>query len=90
VWVLIIPGRPGYGLRVCAAQVFFKSDVRRHYFIACKPPMGNGKKRVEGQVRSKSLAEVAGPGDFDLRDPDHAAELERVLAAVPLEEPHCT
>jgi hypothetical protein len=84
VWVLIIPGRPGYGLRVCAVQVFFKSGVCRHYFIACKPPMSNGKKRVEGQVWSKSLAEVTGADDFDLRDRSQVAGLEAALAAIPL------
>jgi DNA invertase Pin-like site-specific DNA recombinase len=82
VWVLILPGRPGWGLRLCAVQVWFKSGAHRDYLILSRPPKANGIARREGQAWSRSLADMA--AKLDLRRPDHARRLEKALDALPL------
>jgi DNA invertase Pin-like site-specific DNA recombinase len=84
VWVLIVPGRPGYGLRICAVQVWFKSGAHRDYLILSRPPKANGIARREGESWSRSLADLA-PGGLDLRQRDHAERLEKALNTIPLE-----
>jgi DNA invertase Pin-like site-specific DNA recombinase len=82
VWVLIMPGRPGWGLRLCAVQVWFKSGAHRDYLILSRPPKANGIARQEGQAWSRSLADVSKLGALDLRKKKDAVALESVLAEV--------
>jgi hypothetical protein len=86
VWVLIIPGKAGHGLRLCTVQVWFKSGAHRDYFIACKPPKSNGKRRIEATWWARSFAEVGIEADgLDLRKPEHAEDLAAALAEVNVE-----
>jgi hypothetical protein len=88
VWVLILPGRPGWGVRLCAVQVWFKSGAHRDYLIGCTPPRSNGKRRIEERVfvpRVGSLLFAAGR-DLGLREPAKAQALEQMLTATDLAE----
>jgi hypothetical protein len=49
--------------------------------------MDNGKARREGGWWARSLAEVAAPGDLDLRDPKQALALARDLEKIDLTAP---
>jgi DNA invertase Pin-like site-specific DNA recombinase len=82
IWLLVVPrGRD----RLAAVQVWFADGKRQwSYLVLHRPPMDNGKARREGGWWCRSLAEVAGPGDLDLRDQRHAAELAAALEAVDL------
>ncbi len=77
-WVLIVP-RGSW--RLCAVQLFFTGGARRDYLIVHQTA---GFRRAGGWWAS-SLADVAKPGDLDLRKPAHARKLEAELAAFPLE-----
>lgn len=67
---------------LCAAQVYFRGgDLCRNYLIMHRP----GNRYGEGYWWVRSLAEAALPGDLDLRQPEHARELEEALLAVPLD-----
>jgi DNA invertase Pin-like site-specific DNA recombinase len=82
IWLLIVPR--GHD-RLCAVQVWFAGGERhRDYLILHRPPRSNGKARKEGGWWCRSLAEVAKPGDLDLRKPDHARKLEAALANMDL------
>jgi DNA invertase Pin-like site-specific DNA recombinase len=76
-WVLIVPRR---SYRFCAVQLFFEGGARRDYLVLCQ----GAAYRRPGGWWARSLADVAGPGDLDLRNRDHAARLEKALAEVPL------
>jgi DNA invertase Pin-like site-specific DNA recombinase len=83
VWLLVVPrGRD----RICAAQFWFTGGEhagrQRSYIIIHRPPMANASKRVEGGTRRRSFKEMALPGGLDLRRPDHAQDLARVLENV--------
>jgi DNA invertase Pin-like site-specific DNA recombinase len=82
IYVLVVPrGRD----RLAAVQVWFAGgEQQRDYLILHRPPKSNGKARREGSWSAWSLSEVAKAGDLDLRDPEHARRLERVLAAADL------
>jgi hypothetical protein len=82
IWLLVVTR--GHA-RLCVAQVWFSEGARhRDYVILHRPPKSNGKARQEGGWWARSLAEVAAPGDLDLRRRDHARRLEAVLAEVDL------
>jgi DNA invertase Pin-like site-specific DNA recombinase len=80
VYLLVVPR----GLeRLFAVQVVFRGErdgLRRDYLGLYRPAAG----RRPGGWWVRSLAEVARPGDFDLRKPDHARELEEVLLGTDL------
>jgi hypothetical protein len=78
IWLLVVPR----GLdRLCAVQVWFAGGERhRDYLILHRPP--NGLTGKEGGWWARSLAEVAEPGDLDLRNRKHAAELEAALESL--------
>jgi DNA invertase Pin-like site-specific DNA recombinase len=84
IWMLILPRGCN---RLCAAQVWF-SDGKKHrdYLILHRPPLGgsNGFRR-EGGWWARSLADAGRFSALDLRKPDHAAKLEKVLAAFDLD-----
>jgi hypothetical protein len=83
IWMLVVPeGRN----RICAAQIWFAGgERRRDYLIVHRPPKSNGKVRTdEGGWMVESLAAVVAADDLDLRRPDHAARLEKALAAAEL------
>jgi hypothetical protein len=71
-------------VKVLFAQVWFAdSDLHRDYVVYHKAPANRNSK---GGWWARSLADVAALGDFDLRQPAHAAQLEAVLTALPLPE----
>jgi hypothetical protein len=66
---------------VCGLQLWFRGGGRhRDYVILHKP----GTRYTEGQWWARSLADVAGPGDLDLRRREDAQTLERNLFAFPI------
>lgn len=68
--------------RLAAVRVQFReSDEHRDYLIAVTYQRAGGRR---GPVLSppRSFKEAALPGRFDLRDPKHAAALEKLLSAV--------
>jgi DNA invertase Pin-like site-specific DNA recombinase len=78
VWVLpVARGRD----RVCAVQIHFRGNGHRDYLILHRPH----RRTREGAWSVRSFADAAAPGDLDLRDPDHARQLEKVLATLPVE-----
>ncbi|MBI1917685.1 MAG: recombinase family protein [Planctomycetes bacterium] len=80
IWLLVVPcGRD----RLCACQVWFQGGERqRSYVILHRSPRGNRHGRREGSWSVRSFADVAGPDDLDLRNREHAAKLEKALAAL--------
>jgi hypothetical protein len=85
IWLLVVPrGRD----RLCAVQVWFAGgERRRDYLILNRPPKANARARTGGGSWCWSFAAAALPGDLDLRDPGHAARLEKALEAVDLTTP---
>jgi DNA invertase Pin-like site-specific DNA recombinase len=82
IWCVFV-GRDS--LRLAAVQVrFVGGDQRRDYLIAHRGATGGAVGARPAQSWCRSLASVAGPGDLDLRRPEHAARLEKVLAGVDL------
>src|SRR5262249_13026058 len=68
-------------VKVLFAQVWFSdSGLRRDYVIYHKSPANRNSK---GGWWARSLADVAKPGDLDLRQPDQAQALAEALAADP-------
>lgn len=94
VMVLVVPrGRD----RLCAVQVWFHNKRHRDYLILHKPREVTGGNefaltdtgtwaRVGGGGWARSLATVAKAGELDLRKPDHAKRLEKVLSTMDLPE----
>jgi hypothetical protein len=74
-----------YWDRLCAVQIWF-ADGRRHrdYLIHYRPPAARAKERG-GLWQAVAFAGVAGVGDLDLRQRDHAAKLEKALLALDLD-----
>jgi DNA invertase Pin-like site-specific DNA recombinase len=75
---LLIVRRGSYSL--AAAQVFFTGGNRRDYLITSQSA---GYHRPGGWW-ARSLATIAKADDLDLRKPEHARQLEKILLAVPL------
>ena len=77
IWVLILPGR---GLRIAAAQVWFKSGAHRDYLIGYRVGVANKKSgATKTESWSRSFAESGLKDGLDLRTPSDAVLLERVL-----------
>jgi DNA invertase Pin-like site-specific DNA recombinase len=85
IWMLVVSrGRD----RLAAVQVWFAEGRRqRSYLILHRPPKANASGRTAGGWWARSLASDAIPGELDLRDRDHAARLEAVLAGLELNDP---
>jgi DNA invertase Pin-like site-specific DNA recombinase len=67
---------------LCACQFWFRGGGRhRNYLIMHRP----GTRFTEGRWWVRSLADVAAPGDLDLRKREHAEELEAALAGLEVE-----
>jgi DNA invertase Pin-like site-specific DNA recombinase len=84
-WLLVVP-LPNHD-RCAALQFYFNTDDpakqrRRDYLVYYRHARNNG---TPSSWWAKSLAAVASPGDLDLRKPDHAARLEKVLLALDLD-----
>jgi DNA invertase Pin-like site-specific DNA recombinase len=79
IWLLVVPRSETR--RLCAVEVFFAGGARRDYLIL-QQSAGN---RRPGGWWARALADVADPGDLDLRRRDDAAALEKVLLAEDLE-----
>jgi DNA invertase Pin-like site-specific DNA recombinase len=78
VRVLVV--RLGRQDRLAAVQLFFKdSPTRRAYGIRTHTHCGSGQHRRPVRSSLRSLAEVVGAGDIDLRRPADVAELEAIL-----------
>jgi DNA invertase Pin-like site-specific DNA recombinase len=70
MWVVIVPrGRN----RVCVLQIWFAGGNRHRDYIIWHNP------RDAGDVRPFSFADVAKPGELDLRKRAHARRLEKAL-----------
>jgi DNA invertase Pin-like site-specific DNA recombinase len=79
VWLLVVRcGR----VRLCAVQVWFADGESHRDYLIYHLPKANGQARQEGRWWARSLAEVAAPGDLDLRRRADARKLEAVLAAL--------
>jgi hypothetical protein len=85
IWLLVVPRSLS---RLCAVQIWF-ADGKRHrdYLILNTPPKANQWGRSEGGWSAYALASAVKAGELDLRRPEHARQLEEVLAAVPLDFP---
>jgi hypothetical protein len=68
--------------RLCAVQIRFTGDGHRDYLILYRPGWSDGKRHRESRSAVRSFAEVSLPEDLDLRNPDHAARMQRALADV--------
>jgi DNA invertase Pin-like site-specific DNA recombinase len=82
IHLLVVPrGRD----RLCAVQIWFAGAAKhRDYLIYHRPARANNAGRWEGWTRTRDFADVLRPGDLDLRNPEHATDLERVLLAADL------
>jgi DNA invertase Pin-like site-specific DNA recombinase len=72
--------------RLAAVQIRFTGGVHRDYLIMHQPtkPLGHGTKTSGPKLRPaqwwvRSFAEFDAPADIDLRKPDHAAIMEKLL-----------
>jgi DNA invertase Pin-like site-specific DNA recombinase len=82
-WVLIVPR----GMtRLCCVQFFFSGGGRRDYLIVHRPARAGFGERKKASWSARSFTSPAGDGALDLRDPDHAQRLEKVLSTLPLEK----
>jgi DNA invertase Pin-like site-specific DNA recombinase len=68
--------------RIAAVQIWLAGgEKHRDYLILHRPPKANARARVEGGWWCRSLATIHDDDDLDLRNPQHAKELEEALAA---------
>jgi DNA invertase Pin-like site-specific DNA recombinase len=80
--LLVVPrGR----VRLAAVQVNFSRDGRRNYLLYYRPAHSGFGGRRESHWWCRSFKEAGLPGGKDLRRPEHARELEAILAATDLE-----
>jgi hypothetical protein len=80
-WLLVVSrGRD----RFAGVQLHFVGGRQRSYLILHRPPKANKSGRTEGGWAPLSFADAHLPGDLDLRQRDHAARLEKALAALDL------
>jgi hypothetical protein len=76
----------GSGERLAAVQIFFrKSAEPRMYIVQFRPPRGNGHTHQDGKWRVKSSASAPVLGRLDLRQREHAVQMELVLSALNLD-----
>ena len=80
IWLLVVPqGRD----RLAAVQMWFAGgEKHRDYLIFHRPPKANAASRTAGGWWARSMEDIVKPGSFDLRNRDHAAQLEVALLAV--------
>jgi DNA invertase Pin-like site-specific DNA recombinase len=82
IWILVVPRGTD---RLAAVQIWFAGGERhRDYLIFHRPDRSNGKATKKGYWQAHSLAMVAKPGELDLRNPEHAQQLEATLTAANL------
>jgi DNA invertase Pin-like site-specific DNA recombinase len=72
-------------LRIAAVQIFFTGGKRRDYVILHQPAQGGSVPTRAARWWVRSLATVVKAGELDLRKPEHARRLEKVLAAQEME-----
>jgi DNA invertase Pin-like site-specific DNA recombinase len=81
IYILAVPC--GGWARLAAVQVWFTGGEKsRDYLIYHRSLRTNGGKRRPALWWARSLASVVKPGNLDLRNPDHARQLEKALNAV--------
>jgi len=85
IWMLVVPRGAN---RLAAVQIWFVDGSRcRDYLILHRPAKSNGKtQRIESEWSVRSLADIAKADKLDLRKRDHAARLEKALAAVEISD----
>jgi DNA invertase Pin-like site-specific DNA recombinase len=71
--------------RLAGVEVFFQGGSRRDYLLLYRGPKGGAVRARAAASRCWSLADAVRPGDLDLRRPEDAAALERLLLAVDVE-----
>lgn len=81
VWCVFV--RRGHGVKVAAAQVFFVGGQCRDYLILSERPQGRNARKKTGRYVCFSRKEAI-PGEFDLRNPEHAKAMADALADVDL------
>jgi DNA invertase Pin-like site-specific DNA recombinase len=80
IWILVTPR----GLdRLAVVQLWFAGGARHRDYIVLSRPANNFLGR-EASWSVRSFAAVAGEGQLDLRDRDHARRLEKVLGTLPV------
>ena len=79
IWVLVVTrGRD----RLAVVQVWFANGkLRRDYLITCQPAFRDAVGSHPSTWSARSSAELAEPDDLDLRRPENAAKLEKMLTA---------
>jgi len=84
VWVLVVPRALA---RLCAVSVFFGDGGVRHYLILRKQAVVNPSSRKPGGCWVDDFKALAlDSAGLDLHQRDHAADLERVLLALDLDD----
>jgi DNA invertase Pin-like site-specific DNA recombinase len=84
ILLLVVPRKRD---RLAAVQIYFAGgDRRRNYLILHRPALAYRKVRTEGRWWARSLADVAAPGDLDLRDRGDARKLEDLLDRLDITE----
>jgi hypothetical protein len=73
-----MPGKK-HGVRLCVAQVHFKSGARQDYVILANPGRGTGNKGLTSPASWEARSFADASVDFDLRNQKDALELERTL-----------
>jgi DNA invertase Pin-like site-specific DNA recombinase len=88
IWCLFVD-RGGW--RLAAVQIYFTGGARRDYLILHRHALAGRaakvaglKKRRPAQWSARSMADVPGSTDLDLRRRDHARRLEKALLALDL------
>jgi hypothetical protein len=84
IWLLVVArGRT----RICAAQIWFAGGKRqRSLLVLHTPHSATFAGKQPGRRLVATFADVVRPSDLDLRRRDHAARLEKVLAALDLSD----
>jgi DNA invertase Pin-like site-specific DNA recombinase len=73
---------PRGSARLAAVQIWFASDGHRDYLILHRPATGGSVAARPSRYAVRSFKDVKVRGDLDLRRPDHAEKLVRLLEEI--------
>lgn len=82
VWCLFL-ARASW--RIAAVQVWFAGGEHRDYLIVHRNGFRTAAASRQSETHVRSLALPGLPGEMDLRNPDHARELEAALSTVDID-----